>query len=269
MENIEKTSPPQEKSGKTIFCLIGIILLAATLVVLQRFMEPEMGRDSSYYLVAAQYWQKGGFQGALEYFNGNFWFPPLHLFLIVLLSKTGLSAENAAMVIGMGCAVLMPLPAFAIARELFQDRRIALAAALLAAVNPTIIDMAVQTQRDVPYLFTIGWTIYLLIAAIRRNNWYWWCAAGFPFAASFLLRYETAEFLPLLGIYFIVALWKKQISWIKLCRNLMIFAASSFAFLVVLLYCTGSLNYMAGSYCRYFLKQTEAVRGLYNGGARK
>ena len=275
MENLEQistahsTEPPSvappEKSGKTVYCLIGIILLSTVLIILQRFMDPEMGRDSSYYLIAAEYWRDGGFQGVLEYFNGNFWFPPLHLFLIAALSHTGLSPETAAMIIGMGCGILMPIVSFFIAGELFHDKRISIAAALLTAVNPSIITMAVQTQRDVPYLFAAGWCIFFIIAAIKRNKWYWWCAAGGTFAISFLIRYESIEFLPLLMIYFTVALYKKQITWLNFCRNLLIFAASSFAALVILLYSTDTLNYMAGSYYRYFIKSTRKVLGIYNG----
>ena len=140
----------------------------------------------------------------------------------------------------MGCGILMPLVSFFIARELCSDRRIALAAALLTAVNPSIIDMAVQVQRDVPYLFAVGWTIYLLIAAIRRNNWYWWCGAGATFAVAFLIRYETSEFLPLLGIYFVVTLLFRRTQWKVALRNCLLFCLCALIGTAVLLGISGT-----------------------------
>lgn len=255
--------------GKSVWAaLAGILLLSCILILLQRTMEPQMGRDSCYYLVLVDLWHTGGFQSVVD-FLGDFWFPPLHLFLLVLLARIGLSPESAAMVIGMGCGMLMPLVSFAIARELFHDKRLALAAALLTAVNPSIIGMAVQAQRDVPYLFCAGWCVFLLIAAIRRRQWFWWCGAGGVFGVSMLIRYETAEFLPLLGIYLIAVLWKKQQKWYSVIRDLSLFAASALISMILLLWCSGTLDYMSRAYYRYFEGQTGALFRLYEKGEKK
>ena len=276
MENNEEKISPETsgvfcpaKFRKTDFVLLSaIVLFAALLVFLQRIMEPEMGRDSCYYLLLVKQWHNGGFNGVLQVLP-NFWFPPLHLYVTTLFTFIGFSPENAAVAVGMICAVLLPLASCAIAFEIFRDRRIALAAALLTAVNPSVIEMAVQAQRDVPYLFAIGWFIFFIIAAIRRNKWYCWCFAGIPFAVAMLTRYETAEFLPLLGIYFFVALFKKQQKWYLLIRNLAIFAVTGLIFMIILLYISGTLHYMAGSYYRYFSNSIKMVQKLYNGGQNK
>ena len=267
VDNIARSDNGFKKTfeKKDFLALAGILLLGAFLLLCKRIAEPEMGRDSCYYLLLVQHWQQGGFEGVLKVLP-NFWFPPLHLFLVSALTFTGISPETSALAIGMTCACLMPLASFAIAHEIFKDKRISLAAALLTAVNPSVIDMAVQAQRDVPYLFAVGWCIFFIIAAIRRNHWLWWCAAGLPFAAAMLIRYETAEFLPLLGIYFVIALIKKQLPWYLLCRNLAIFALSGLVSMVILLAASGTLNYMAGSYYRYFIAQTKAVIQLHNNG---
>lgn len=276
MENNEEKISPETpgafcpvKFRKTDFALLsGIVLLAALLVFLQRVMEPEMGRDSCYYLRLVEQWHHGGFNGVLKVLP-DFWFPPLHLYVTTLFTFTGLSPENSAVAFGMICAVLLPLVSCAIAYEMFRDRRIALGAALLTAVNPSVIEMAVQAQRDVPYLLSAGVCLYLLISAIRRKGWLRWIGAGAAFAVALLIRYETAEFLPLLGIYFVTALCKKQEKWYVIVRNLFIFALSGVVFAVILLYVSGTLSYMAGSYCRYFTNQIKAVQKLYNGGQKK
>lgn len=254
---------------KEMILLSGILLLGASLIFLQRFMEAEMSRDSAYYLLLAEKWHIAGFEEVVEHLSGSFWFPPLHLYLVVVLTYTGISAETAALTIGMGCGILMPLISFAAARELFHDSRISLTAALLTAINPSIIEMSVQAQRDVPYLFAAGWCIFFIIAAIKRNKWYWWCFAGIPLAVSFLIRYETLEFLPLLGIYFLAALFKRERKWYLLIRDLAIFAVTGLAVSIILLYVTGTEGKMIDTYCNYFAEQFEYLKNLYDGGNQK
>ena len=267
-ENVmEKFSPPRW-SKSDFLILAGILLFGAFLIALQRFMEFEMGRDSTYYLPLVEIWKNQGFQALLEVIK-IFWFPPLHLASLVILSHAGLSPECSAVALGMFFGILMPLVSFCIAHELFRDKRISFAAALFTAINPSIIEMSVQAQRDVPYLFFAGWCLYFLIVSIRLRKWFYWCFAGIFFGISMLIRYETAEFLPLLGIYFVVVLCKKAQKWQFLFRDMAIFAASGVVTVILLLWSIGILEYMIGSYYRYFCMQTEYLLGLYNGGVQK
>ena len=232
---------------RDFFILVAIILFGAVLIFLQRFMEPEMGRDSTLYVLLIEKWSHGGFARVLEYWP-DFGVPPLFVYLGTLLTYTGLSPENAAMVISMGCGILMPLVTFAIAGEIFHDRRISLAAALLTAFNPSIIEMSVQAQRDVPYLFTAGWSIYLIIAGIHRNKWYWWCAAGCVWGLALSFRFEILEFLPVLGMYFIFAVRKKKEQWIIYLKNTVIFTVCGGFIAIAVLYMTGTAKMIFNEY---------------------
>ena len=108
------------KTLKQFYFIIGILLLGTLLIVLKRFMEPEMGRDSSFYLILVKKWSNSGLTGVLEFWPA-FWIPPLFLYLANVLTYTGLSPETAALVICMGCGILMPLISFAIANEICHN----------------------------------------------------------------------------------------------------------------------------------------------------
>lgn len=224
---------------KQFYFIVGILLLSTILIVLKRFMEPEMGRDSSFYLILIEKWSTGGFAGVLEYWP-DFWIPPLFLYLANLLTYTGLSPESAALFICMGCGILMPLISFAIANEIFRSPKVSLTAALLTAVNPSIVEMSVQAQRDIPYLFAAGWCIFFLIAAIRRNKWYWWCAGGCVWGIAILIRFEMVEFFPILGMYWIFAVWKNRKQWFTYLRNATVFMLCGALVMTTLLWTTGT-----------------------------
>ena len=73
---------------KDFFILSGIILIAFIFILLQHFMEPEMGRDASLYLLLIEKWSSGGFAGVLKYWP-DFWIPPLLLYGTTLLTHIG------------------------------------------------------------------------------------------------------------------------------------------------------------------------------------
>ena len=254
-------------SWKIFGCLGGIILLGAALIVLQRFMQPEMGRDSALYLILIEKWHSGGFAGVLEYWP-NFWIPPLFLHIATLLTHTGLSPETAALVICMGCGILIPLISFAIANEIWHDKRISLTAALLTAVNPSIIEMSVQAQRDIPYLFAGGWCIFFIIAAVKRNKWYWWCIAGCIWGIAILFRFEMIEFFPILGMYFVFAVWRDRKQWFTYLKNVIFFALCGVFVMLTLLYASGTEKMVLNG-CKdrivYHLKRF----AIFNGGQQK
>ena len=255
------------KTLKQFYFIIGILLLSTLLIVLKRFMEPEMGRDSSFYLILVKKWSNSGLTGVLEFWPA-FWIPPLFLYLANLLTYTGLSPETAALVICMGCGILMPLISFAIANEIFHSSKISLTAALLTAVNPSIVDMSVQAQRDIPYLFAAGWCIFFLIAAMRRNKWYWWCAGGCIWGIAILIRFEMLEFFPILGMYFIFAVWKNRKQWFMYLRNIIIFALCGVFVMLTLLCTSGTEKVVLNGYkdrITYHLKKLV----ISNGGQQK
>lgn len=276
MKDINKISLPRDGSlpsgvaleKRDFLILAGVVLLAAVLILLHRVWEPEMGRDSSLYLLMIEQWSCGGFDQVLKVWP-NYWIPPLLLYTATVLTHCGLSPETAALTVCMSCGILLPLVSFAIAQEIFKDKRISFAAALLTALNPSVIDMSIQVQRDVPYLFSAGWCIFFIIAAIKRQKWFWWCIAGIVFSAASLIRLETFEFLPLLGVYFVIVLCKKQQKWHQCLRNLAVFGISAVAGFALLLCVTGTFSYMGKGYWQRICEHATIVYNIYAGDQQK
>ena len=254
-------------NSRAAWWLVGILMLSTALIVMQHLMEPEMGRDSTLSLIVIEKWSSGGFSAVLDYWP-EFWLPPLLLHSAVLLTYLGISAENAALFICMGCGILMPLVSFAIAHELFRDKRISLAAALFTALNPSIIKMSIQAQRDVPYLFFAGWCIFFLIAAIRRQKWFYWCLAGCVWGMAVLIRFEMIEFFPILGMYFIVAVFNQKQQWLACLKKLLVFAVSGIAVMTMLLYVSGTENVILKGYNERIIYHLQRFN-VFDGGGRK
>lgn len=188
-----------------------LILACSSMVVLllslyHKVCEPTLGRDSINYIEIIKIWHKtGSIEGVLEA-QPDFWFPPLSLFMGKILVDCGISPESAAVGINMFLACFLPLIIFGIANEITQNKPIALCSAVLLAFNPTVIELAVEAQRDMPYLFFCGLMLFWAACAIRREKWFFWAATGFCAAFSLLIRYETLEMVPVFGSYFIVML---------------------------------------------------------------
>ena len=93
------------------------------------------------------------------------------------------------------------------------------------ALNPSMIELAIEAQRDMIYLFFCGLLIYFLACGIRRQKWFYWASAGVFFACSFLTRYETLEFVPLIAFYLLFLLIAKYMPWKKFLLNASVFLA--------------------------------------------
>ena len=118
-----------------------------------------------------------------------------------------------------------------------------------------MIELAIEVQRDMIYLFFCGLLIYFLACGIRRQKWFYWVFAGVFFACSFLTRYETLEFVPLIAFYFLFLLIAKYMSWKKLLINASVFLASMAAVFFLLIHTMGVQEHLFGSYQKYYLQK--------------
>lgn len=242
-----------------------LVLTCSVIVVLflsfyHRCCDPTLGRDSVNYIGIIQLWHRtGSIDGVLKVLP-DFWFPPLSLFFGKLLVDCGLSAESAAVGMNIFFACFLPLIVFGIAREVTQNKKIALCSAILLAFNPTVIDLAVEAQRDMPYLFFCGLLLFFACSAIRRNRWYWWTAAGVFFAPSFLIRYETLELLPVFGIYLFVMLIIKKGERLRYLAYGIVFSTALTVTLFLLLFLSGTTEYVKKQYLIYYEQKYELIQ---------
>ena len=218
-------------------------------------LEPTVSRDGLLYLELVQVWHDhGSFQAVLEYWP-RFWIPPFPLYLMKLLTDCGIPAEAAGVGLNIAMGCCLPLIVYGIAMEITGKRNIALCSALLTALNPSMIELAIEVQRDMIYLFFCGLLIYFLACGIHRQKWFYWVFAGVFFACSFLTRYETLEFVPLIAFYFLFLLIAKYMSWKKLLINASVFLASMAAVFFLLIHTMGVQEHLFGSYQKYYLQK--------------
>ena len=240
---------------RTAGLLGGIILLSLFLHLISWFLEPAISRDGIFYLELVQVWhEQGDFQGVLTEWP-QFWLPPFPLYLMKLLTDCGFSVEAAGVGLNIAMGCCMPLIVYGIAMEITRERKIALCSALLMALNPSMIELAIEVQRDMIYLFFCGLLIYFLACGIRRQKWFYWVFAGVFFACSFLTRYETLEFVPLIAFYFLFLLIAKYMSWKKVLLNGTVFLVSMAAVFFLLIHIMGVQAHLFGSYQNYYWKK--------------
>lgn len=238
-----------------------VIFVVLTFITL--WVEPTISRDGTLYLELAGVWQKNGsFQSVINHWN-DFWIPPFYLWLIKGLIDIGLQPEVAGRGISMICGAMTPLIAYLIAEEVQDDKKVSLTAAVLMAVNPTVINYSIEIQRDMIYFALCGWTIYFCLRGLSRNEIRSWIPAGICSACSLLSRYETLELIPILLLAVLLFGFMKSISWKRLlCQSalmIVFFAVTVF----ILIYSMGVEKHISGYYQSYIHGKYIGVEKLY------
>ena len=238
------------RQEKFNYILLLFVLLSISLLVICYLLEPTLSRDSIFYLELVQELDNG----KVDPVQKNR-LPPFLLYLMKLLTDCGIPAEAAGVGLNIVMGCCLPLIVYGIAMEITGKRKIALCSALLTALNPSMIELAIEVQRDMIYLFFCGLLIYFLACGIRRQRCFYWVFAGVFFACSFLTRYETLEFVPLIAFYFLFLLITKYMPWKKLLINASVFLASMAAVFFLLIHTMGVQEHLFGSYQKYYLQK--------------
>lgn len=220
---LEKPIPPTASR----LLLAGIVLLALLLRGLWLYLEPAINKDGAIYLHLANQWIKTGVYPEHDYL-------PLFPFFIKSVSALGLDSRAAASVVLFIMGSAVPILAYGVVRLCTARREIALGAALLAAVNPSAIDLACKIQRDTPYLFFAGSAIFLSLLAVKRRKFYWWAAASLALALGIFCRYETFELVAATGVCFFVAFCVGRGNRASIALHAFVWGISLCAFLVLI-----------------------------------
>lgn len=221
------------------------------LKILLWYMEPSVGRDGALYLQMVQDWYDSGVPPIG-------WIPPMLFCLMRGIMFFGGDVETAGLIVNIGLGSFLTFVAWGIAYEATRNKKIALAAAVLGALHPSFTALSVEVQRDVPYLFFAGVSIWFAIAALQREKWFLWCGSGVFLAAATLTRYESVELIPLYFIAIFVFILACRLSWWQGlghgCCFLALFALCVWGFFYF--YGNGK---MAKQYQKYFNGQINAV----------
>jgi len=212
------------KKKNTVIFLAGLTLLALILRLAALWIFPIVQRDGILYLEMMDAWNDlGCYQETLKGFQGSNSIPPFPLFLMKLLVPLGFSAECSAKCFSIACGGFVPAIGYGITWTLTKRQYIAFAAGVLFAVHPVFIEFSTQPLRDGFYIFWAGLTLLFLCRGMMEAKWYDWCAAGIFAATSFMTRYETLEFFPLVVLFFVSAPVFHCYSWKKAVLHGMLF----------------------------------------------
>ena len=232
--------------------LTGILLISLLLKLLCWHFDPTVSRDGCLYIYLSQIWyETGSFQGVLDAWKW-FWLPPLPLYLIKSLMYTGLSAELAGVWLNLILGTFTSLLIYGIAFETTQRKDISLCSALLAAVNPSMNALSAEVQRDMIYLFFAGLTLWLLVAAVRRQKWYFWFCAGLPCCCAMMTRFETLEFLVIVPLSLLILFIEKFYSWKKATCCAILFFLSFSGLFFALSTLMQTQDYLFRNYVQYY-----------------
>jgi hypothetical protein len=117
-------------------------------------------------------------------------FNPLYPSLIAAASFLTHNFEWAARLISLITGSFLPLAAFGVASQLFS-RRAAIAAALLTAAHPLLVNLSFTAYSEGNYASLLLFAAYLVLRALNQGSLRLWSLAGAAFGVAYLLRAEA------------------------------------------------------------------------------
>jgi hypothetical protein len=175
---------------KIINYLLLIILLAFTVRTVKVLTNPIICRDSVLYLKMAKTWAELGVNDAYKLYTR---FDPVYMFVLAMGQKyLDLKPETTGNIAGVLLGSLIPLALFFIAASLFNSNyRLALIAALLAAIHPYLIRMSSLILRGAIYLPLLSFTFVFAVSAIKNRSVLKWCLFSLFFTVAAMTRHEA------------------------------------------------------------------------------
>ena len=231
----------------------GCCLLFGGLALLGKWMEPVISRDGIFYLQMVSSWQEtGSYAGMLEQFMRVEWIPAFPLFLIKILGDCGIPLEVAGVGLSLLMGATLPLLVSLMAQLVQHDQRVSNIACLLMAVNPPMIELAHEIQRDMIYIVFCGWCIFFCLKGMIEKKLWPWIPVGVLFSCAMLTRYETAEILPALVVVWCFLGLRKVIGWLRICGQCALFAVLAAVTAAGLICIMGIQDHIGGAYFQYF-----------------
>ena len=242
----------QEAVRHPMGCLMILWGMSLALKLLCLWGEPILGRDASFYVYSAREWHETGIYPVHV-------IPPMLYTLIRGGMFCGFDAEVAGWIVNIGLASFLVFVTYGIAFEAVKSKKIALVAALFTAIHPVINDLAIEIQREIPYLFFAGLTLWMAVAALQRKKWFLWGGAGIFCALSMVTRYESAELVILIPLIILIQAFGRKIPWKNAAGYLGIFYLAAVSLFFAFFYLTGTQKFLKryDAYGTYKIKRVE------------
>jgi hypothetical protein len=150
--------------------------------------------DAVFYVDLARHYEEGNLAAGLGRLGLNL-YPPV----LAALHQLGVSWENVGKWWGVAAASLAVLPLYGWVRRQF-DGRTALAAAILFAFHPKLIEWSPELLRDPTFWLFWSLGLYTSWRAAEEQTWRWYFLAGLAIATAAHTRFEGwFLYLPLAG----------------------------------------------------------------------
>ncbi|MFB0526478.1 MAG: glycosyltransferase family 39 protein, partial [bacterium] len=138
--------------------------------------------------------------------------PPMTAFFVAfftLFKSTLFTVRLAPIVLISGTTVLVYL----LAKEMFQDERVAFWSGLLVNIAPIFAVGAVIITTDFPLVFFWILTLYFVYKATNSQKQYWWWLSGLALGFSLLTKF-IAIFIPI-SVFLFLLFSKEKRKWLR------------------------------------------------------
>ncbi|MDD5598497.1 MAG: glycosyltransferase family 39 protein [Victivallaceae bacterium] len=223
-----------KKSGISI-CLAAVIVLGAGLRLARALETTYLQRDEVLYLTLAEKWEKTDFRTAY----GNEYIPPMLLFLMKFFRPLFGSFLLAGRTVNILSGVFFITVMFYLTLILFGNRRCALTAALLAAVHPYAIRLSASCLREGWGLALVAAGTAFMLSAIQNSSVRLRAGAGALIGLAALFRYESLEFVFIVGIFELLPALKDRRELLPGLKALALFSVSAVLTFVLSLFIIG------------------------------
>src|SRR5262245_13693039 len=187
-------SQPSQLGLLLTILLVALCLRLAWLVFITNGIAIN-GEGAEYARIAQNLVQGKGYMGiATE--GRELMHPPLYPLLIAAISFVTLEFNLAAQLVSLIAGILLLLPLFGIARDLY-GYKVAYIATVLAALNPILIKLSATTWVESLYIALVTTGLYFINRCWLLSKTHDWALAGSFFGLAYLTRPEAILFPPL------------------------------------------------------------------------
>ena len=128
--------------------------------------------------------------------------------LFTLFKSTLLTIRLGPIVLVLGTTILV----YFLAKEMFQDERVAFWSGLLVNIAPVFAVGAIITTTDAPLGIFWMLTLYFVYKAISSQKRYWWWLSGLALGFSFLTKFISI-FIPV-SVFLFLLFSKEKRKWL-------------------------------------------------------
>ncbi|MGE5218532.1 MAG: ArnT family glycosyltransferase [Chloroflexota bacterium] len=193
--------PRHEHVSRLFLCALFAAVVVRLFVLMRYYC---INSDGVYYLRSAQDFLSGDVKSGLASV-----YPPGYPLLIAAVYPLIRDWELTGQFLSFVFGVLLLLPLYGLLRKVFGER-VALIAALLAAISPYLVRYSVHVRTESLYLFLSTAAIYLFLRAIEERRLTRFFLGGLVAGYAFVVRPEAIGFVALIPLMLLArwVIWK-------------------------------------------------------------